>query len=44
MALLRENGAHVLIGTPGRIDDLLKRCTFLELKRLEVRSINQHNL
>lgn len=32
----REHGGHVLVGTPGRIDDVLKRCTFMDARRLEV--------
>lgn len=34
---LKEEGANVLIGTPGRLDDIMERTSFLELKRLEVR-------
>lgn len=37
VARLKEAGAHVLVGTPGRIDDVLKRCAgVLDLKRFEV--------
>lgn len=32
----KETGAHVIIGTPGRIDDVIKRCPVMEFKRLEV--------
>jgi superfamily II DNA/RNA helicase len=37
VAALKENGGNVLIGTPGRLDDVMKRCPFLEFKSLEVR-------
>jgi len=33
----KDHGAHILVGTPGRIDDMMKRCTFMDFKRLEVR-------
>ncbi|KAL2634811.1 hypothetical protein R1flu_006290 [Riccia fluitans] len=33
---LREKGANLLIGTPGRIEDILDRASFLDLKNLEV--------
>ncbi|KAF5839103.1 DEAD-domain-containing protein [Dunaliella salina] len=32
----REQGGHVLVGTPGRIDDVLKRCPLMDTRRLEV--------
>ncbi|GAX83788.1 hypothetical protein CEUSTIGMA_g11213.t1 [Chlamydomonas eustigma] len=34
----KEQGAHVLVGTPGRIDDVIKRCgtSIMDFKRLEV--------
>ena len=32
----KDHGAHILVGTPGRIDDIMKRCTTMEFKRLEV--------
>lgn len=34
--MLRTSGANVLIGTPGRLDDMLKRCSWLDCRRLEV--------
>ena len=41
----KDHGAHILVGTPGRIDDIMKRCTVMEFKRLEVRLItNQQYL
>ena len=36
VAALKGNGGNVLIGTPGRLDDVMKRCPFLEFKSLEV--------
>lgn len=33
---LRTNGGTVLIGTPGRIDDIFSRCAFLDVKTVEV--------
>ena len=33
---LRDNGCTFLIGTPGRIDDIFARCTFLDVKTIEV--------
>ncbi|KAL3693013.1 hypothetical protein R1sor_006664 [Riccia sorocarpa] len=33
---LKENGANLLIGTPGRIEDILDRASFLDLKSFEV--------
>ncbi|EFJ40203.1 hypothetical protein VOLCADRAFT_108284 [Volvox carteri f. nagariensis] len=36
VAAFKSRGAHVLVGTPGRIDDIVKRCTAMDLKRLEV--------
>ena len=36
VAHFKEHGAHVLVGTPGRIDDIMKRCTTMDFKRLEV--------
>jgi ATP-dependent RNA helicase DDX55/SPB4 len=36
VARFKEQGAHVLVGTPGRIDDVMKRCSAMDLKRLEV--------
>ena len=38
MAELRSSGATVLVGTPGRLADILTRAAAsLDLKRLEVR-------
>ncbi|GLI62786.1 hypothetical protein VaNZ11_005533 [Volvox africanus] len=36
VAALKARGAHVLVGTPGRIEDILKRCSAMDLRRLEV--------
>ena len=36
VAALRSQGGHLLIGTPGRLDDVLQRCSFLDLKTVEV--------
>ena len=36
VAHFKEHGAHVLVGTPGRIDDIMKRCATMDFKRLEV--------
>ena len=37
MAAFAESGAHVLVGTPGRLADLVQRAApKLDLKRLEV--------
>jgi hypothetical protein len=36
VAAFRAHGGHVLVGTPGRIDDIIKRCPAMDLKRLEV--------
>jgi ATP-dependent RNA helicase DDX55/SPB4 len=36
MAALRNDGAHVLIGTPGRLDDLMERLPELSFKELEL--------
>eukprot|EP00897_Mesotaenium_endlicherianum_P001756 jgi/Mesen1/1608/ME000134S00721 len=33
---LAQEGANVLIGTPGRLDDILERATSLDLRQLEV--------
>lgn len=33
VAQLRDSGGHVLIGTPGRLDDIRQRCSaWLEIK------------
>ncbi|GLC71280.1 hypothetical protein PLESTF_001098500 [Pleodorina starrii] len=36
VAAFKARGAHVLVGTPGRIEDVLKRCSAVDLRRLEV--------
>ncbi len=36
VSAFKARGGHVLIGTPGRIDDVIKRCTAMDLRRLEV--------
>eukprot|EP00798_Chlamydomonas_sp_ICE-L_P018836 gene18836-25384_t len=36
VASFKENGGHVLVGTPGRIDDVMKRCALMDMKRLEI--------
>ncbi|KAG2492424.1 hypothetical protein HYH03_009367 [Edaphochlamys debaryana] len=36
VAAFKARGAHVLVGTPGRIEDTLKRCAAIDLRRLEV--------
>ncbi|KAI8465769.1 MAG: DEAD-domain-containing protein [Monoraphidium minutum] len=36
VALFREAGGQVLVGTPGRLEDILKRCRDMDTKRLEV--------
>lgn len=33
---LREGGCTFLIGTPGRIEDIFTRCTFLDVKTVEI--------
>ena len=33
--VLKEYGGHVLIGTPGRLEDILQRCNFLDLRTVE---------
>jgi len=35
VAALKSDGGHVLVGTPGRLDDVLQRCPFLDLKTRE---------
>ncbi|PSC74559.1 DEAD-box ATP-dependent RNA helicase 18 isoform A [Micractinium conductrix] len=32
----KENGGHVLIGTPGRLDDIMQRCSTMDLRTVEV--------
>lgn len=29
-------GGHVLVGTPGRLDDIMQRCTSMDLRTVEV--------
>ncbi|GFR50915.1 hypothetical protein Agub_g13233, partial [Astrephomene gubernaculifera] len=36
VAAFKAHGGHVLVGTPGRIEDILKRCPAMDLRRLEV--------
>lgn len=36
VALMKSQGAAVLIGTPGRISDVLTRCSGLSFKQFEV--------
>jgi hypothetical protein len=36
VAAFAERGAHVLVGTPGRLADLVQRAAALDLRRLEV--------
>ncbi|KAI9203441.1 P-loop containing nucleoside triphosphate hydrolase protein [Polychytrium aggregatum] len=36
IAQFREHGAHIVVGTPGRLDDLLKRSHTFNTKELEV--------
>jgi len=36
VAALKSHGGHLLIGTPGRLDDVVQRCSFLDLKTVEV--------
>lgn len=36
MAAFKAGAGQVLIGTPGRLADLMRRCTSLETRRLEV--------
>ena len=36
VALIKSRGAAVLIGTPGRISDVLTRCSGLSFKQFEV--------
>jgi ATP-dependent RNA helicase DDX55/SPB4 len=31
-----QSGAHVLVGTPGRLDDIMTRCAVLSVRRLEL--------
>lgn len=36
VATFKDQGGNILIGTPGRIDDIMKRCSSMDTKRLEV--------
>lgn len=36
IATFKAHGGHVIIGTPGRIDDVMKRCSLMDFKPLEV--------
>ncbi|KAL4544588.1 hypothetical protein Ndes2526B_g00544 [Nannochloris sp. 'desiccata'] len=36
VAALKSHGGHLLIGTPGRLDDVVQRCSFLDMKTVEV--------
>eukprot|EP00899_Mesostigma_viride_P014675 jgi/Mesvir1/23208/Mv22670-RA.1 len=36
VAKFKEEGAHMLVGTPGRLNDIITRCPSLDLRRLEV--------
>ncbi|GBF93083.1 DEAD-box ATP-dependent RNA helicase [Raphidocelis subcapitata] len=36
VAQFRQTGGHVLVGTPGRLDDMMKRCPEMDARRLEV--------
>jgi ATP-dependent RNA helicase DDX55/SPB4 len=36
VAALKSQGGHLLIGTPGRLDDVVQRCSFLDMKTVEV--------
>jgi ATP-dependent RNA helicase DDX55/SPB4 len=36
VSALKSHGGHLLIGTPGRLDDVVQRCSFLDLKTVEV--------
>lgn len=32
MAAFKESGGHVLVGTPGRLDDIMQRCATMDLR------------
>lgn len=32
VAAFKDGGGHVLVGTPGRLDDVMQRCTFMDLR------------
>ena len=36
VAAFKQEGGQVLIGTPGRLSDFMKRCTAVDTRRLEV--------
>lgn len=36
VAAFKEQGGHVLVGTPGRLHDVFERSDVLDAKRLEV--------
>ena len=36
VATLQAGGAGILVGTPGRLGDILQRCPFLDLRLMEV--------
>ncbi|KAL4450591.1 hypothetical protein ABPG77_000947 [Micractinium sp. CCAP 211/92] len=36
VAAFKDGGGHVLVGTPGRLDDVMQRCTFMDLRTVEV--------
>ncbi|EFN51762.1 hypothetical protein CHLNCDRAFT_139706 [Chlorella variabilis] len=36
VAAFKEVGGHVLVGTPGRLDDIMQRCTTMDLRTVEV--------
>ena len=35
VSAFKARGGHVLVGTPGRIEDVLKRCATVDLRRME---------
>ena len=40
----REHGAQIVVGTPGRIIDVQKRCTYFNLSRLEVLVLDEADM
>ncbi|KAI7845551.1 hypothetical protein COHA_000842 [Chlorella ohadii] len=36
VAAFKESGGHVLVGTPGRLDDIMQRCSTMDLRTVEV--------
>lgn len=36
VAAFKEKGGHVLVGTPGRLDDVMQRCTVMDMRTVEV--------